>query len=437
MKPLTFIIVGSGWRAMFYARIAKRFPEQFQLKYMLCRQQQKAERIAREYGIPATTSIADCEAAKPDFVVVAVTKTSIFDVTKEWALRGYAVLCETPAAMTVEQLKELWNLKVSCKARIQVAEQYLRYPVLAAGLEVLRSGKLGEPYAVSLSVAHDYHGASLIRHMLNPVCAGVPQVAPAPPSLPHPAALSPYAAQAASPKTCLPRSAALDPYAQHAASAPLSLSRPAALSPYAQHAAPAPPSLPRPFTQSAVMEPVRMWGKRYVFPVTETDSRYGAVTDGSVKDRERTCITMEFASGKTAFYDFAGVQYHSFIRSRHLNVQGRDGEWNDTVIRYVNERHLPEEERIRPYLNPRYQALETEELTELSRNWSCVLKLEELQDEYAIATLMFDMREYLDSGKEIYPLEEALEDAYLWILMQQAVQNPWSIVESEEMPWQK
>ena len=178
-----------------------------------------------------------------------------------------------------------------------------------------------------------------------------------------------------------------------------------------------------------------MRGKRYVFPVTETDSRYGAVRDGSVKQREHTCVAMEFASGKTAYYDFSGVQYHSFIRSRHVNVQGRDGEWNDTVLRYVGRDFVPVEERLTYSLPQAYRPLETEEVREGAKTWNPVLGLDGAQDEYAIASMMFDMGEYLESGKEVYPLAEALEDAYMWLLMEQAVKVPGTAVRSGAAPW--
>ena len=130
-----------------------------------------------------------------------------------------------------------------------------------------REGRLGDPYAVYLSVAHDYHGVSLIRRMLK-----------------------------------------------------------------------------------IGLEPVRMRGSRYEFPVTETDSRYGAVTDGRTARKIRDHVTMEFASGKAAFYDFSGVQYHSYIRSRHLTVQGQNGEWSDTILRYVKDDHRPDVyKRQRPW----------------------------------------------------------------------------------------
>lgn len=351
-KPLSFVIIGSGWRAMFYVRIARRNPEYFRLKYMLCRSREKAERLKAELGIPATASAWQCEEAEPDFVVAAVSKPSIFQVTREWAGKGFPVLCETPAGMSEEELGQLWQLKAG-GARIQVAEQYHRYPILMAGLDAVCQGRLGDPWAVRLSAAHDYHGASLIRRMLN--------IAP---------------------------------------------------------------------------EPVEMRGKRYVFPVTETDSRYGAVRDGRVKQWERTCVTMEFSSGKMAYYDFSGVQYHSFIRGRHVNVQGRDGEWNDTVLRCVGKDFLPVKERLMYRLPERYRPLETRELAEAAGRWNPALELDCAQDEYAIASMMFDMEDYLETGREAYPLAEALEDAYMWLLMERAVKTPGMAVRSETVPWQ-
>ena len=53
------------------------------------------------------------------------------------------------------------------------------------------------------------------------------------------------------------------------------------------------------------------------------------MTDGRTTLRERDIALFEFASGKIGLYDFSGEQYHSFIRSRHIIVRGRDGELSD------------------------------------------------------------------------------------------------------------
>ena len=96
---LSYLIVGSGYRAKFYARIARTYPSLFSALF-LCRSEEKAALMLRETGVPAVWSTEEAEAFRPDFVVVAVNKTSITDVCIEWASRGYPVLMETPAGMT-------------------------------------------------------------------------------------------------------------------------------------------------------------------------------------------------------------------------------------------------------------------------------------------------------------------------------------------------
>ena len=45
------------------------------------------------------------------------------------------------------------------------------------------------------------------------------------------------------------------------------------------------------------------------------------------------------------------------------------------------------------------------------------------QDEFAIATLLLDMEEYLNGGPSPYPLWEAIEDARFWLRLQEAVES--------------
>lgn len=165
MGKYCFIIVGSGWRSLYYVRIAKALPQCFQLCAMLCRTQEKADRLTAEQGIPTTTSIEECVAMQPDFVVVAANKGSIADVSKEWLERGFAVLCETPASLNLETLRELWALHEQ-GAKLVVAEQYRYYPFYYAIGQVLERNWIGEPYCAVVSLAHEYHGASLIRNFL-------------------------------------------------------------------------------------------------------------------------------------------------------------------------------------------------------------------------------------------------------------------------------
>ena len=118
-------------------------------------------------------------------------------------------------------------------------------------------------------------------------------------------------------------------------------------------------------------------------------------------------------------------------------MQGRHGEWNDTVLRYTDASHHPVREELKAWLDPSYEVLHTWNLLELSRTWRPEVHMEAIQDEYAAATLMLDMRAFLDHGREGYPLSEALEDAYTWLLMEEAVKRPGQVISSQPRAWQQ
>lgn len=278
MDKLRFIVVGSGWRSLFYWRIAQALPERFELCAMLCRTEEKAEKMHREYGVPVSTSAEQCIALHPDFVVVAVNKASIAAVSTEWLARGFAVLCETPAALEEDALRALWQLHRQ-GAKLQVAEQYWLYPTLAKRLAAVRSGALVEK--------------TLQQH------------------------------------------------------------------------------------------------------------------------------TLEFAGGGTAFLDFNGVQYHSYLRSTHTSVQGERGEVFDDTLRCLDAAGEPVCRQLTPLPDPLAAAAAQAGLNE---------------DETAIACFLDRMQGYLAGGAEVYPLADALQDAYLALLMERALAAGQPL-ESTPQPW--
>lgn len=353
MKSLSYIIVGSGFRAEFYARIANTYPQQFRAMFY-CRSEEKAAKMRAKTGIQATTSLKECERFLADFAVIAVNKENIADVCEEWVNYGYPVVSETPAGTSLEKLCRLWELHERKGARITVCEQYHRYPGLTGGLDAVSEGKIGVPYSAYLSLAHDYHAASLLRKML--------------------------------------------------------------------------------LVQG---EAFTMRGERFRNPVVETDSRFGVMTDGQSNIKSRDIVFITFSSGKEAVYDFSGVQYRSFLRSRHLVVRGERGEWNDNLIYYIDGQGQPKREYLMPVIREKYSSLDTQNLRDMRKTWQPELFLDTRQDEYAIATMLFDMRDYLAGGDEIYPLEEALDDAYFWLLMDKAVLSPWTEIKPEVMPWHR
>ena len=253
---IRFAVIGSGWRSLFYVRIARALPDMFELTALLCRGQEKADRIQKEYGIHTTTSEDEIIASKPDFVVSAVNKSSMSDVVRYWAAKGIPVLSETPAGLDIDTLKAI-RQDVENGARIQVAEQYFLYPSIKAVIDECKSGTIGEPVSLTISAMHDYHAASVIRRMLD-----------------------------------------------------------------------------------TGLEDVTITGKTFSMKVTDTRTRYEVLTEGRVVEKEEKHLIMEYADGKTAFYDFMSDQYRSPIRNRYINLRGTRGEIINDTVYYLDKDNL-------------------------------------------------------------------------------------------------
>ena len=176
-------------------------------------------------------------------------------------------------------------------------------------------------------------------------------------------------------------------------------------------------------------------GERTDTPAAETDSRYGAFYDGRTGREVRDIVHISYASGKTAVYDFSPVEYRSYIRSRHISVRCERGEWSDRLLYYLDENNVPQKTLITAQLPEKYRALDTQTLRDIRRTWEPELQLDTKQDEFAIATILLDMGEYIAGGPSPYPLWEALDDGMFWIMVQEAVRNPWQEIKVPKMPW--
>lgn len=160
-------MIGAGWRAEFFTRIAQALPEQFNLRRVLVRNPEKAEQFGAAWKV-ATVQTLD-ELLKPndlDFVIVSVPWAVSPLMLRELADRKMPALAETPPGPDLDSLTSLHELTKQ-GAKIQVAEQYQFQPAHAARLALARSGKLGTVTQAQVSAAHGYHGINLIRGLLN------------------------------------------------------------------------------------------------------------------------------------------------------------------------------------------------------------------------------------------------------------------------------
>lgn len=160
-----FAIIGAGWRAQFFLRVACELPEQFHVTGVMTRDAERAASVRSEWATRVHSTIEELLSDRPAFVVVSVPRAVAPAVIRELTATAVPVLAETPPAADLASVAALADLAAS-DARIQVAEQYQFQPLHAARLGIVRRGLLGTVTQVQLSVAHDYHAVALMRRYL-------------------------------------------------------------------------------------------------------------------------------------------------------------------------------------------------------------------------------------------------------------------------------
>lgn len=354
MAKIRYAVIGSGWRSLFYIRIAKALPALFELTALLCRSREKAGYFQEKYGIRAVADEMKIIDSNPDFIVSAVSEDSIAGTAARWLGYGFPVFSETPAGRSSDELEMLWDLYAG-GCRIQVAEQYPFYPRYDALIRLVKTGILGEPVSLDISAMHGCHAAGMIRRLLD-----------------------------------------------------------------------------------TGLEEALITSRMFSIPVAETRTRYEVLTEGKVTEKEQIHAVLEFENGTPVFYDFLPEQYRSPIRNRILRLRGTRGEIVNNRVCYLDEQNLPQEEPVLMDRDPM-----TGEVRSVSFGGealytpvfgNCGLP----EDETAIARMLVGMKEYVSGGKEIYPFEFALEDAYLAMLMSDpGNRSGWQQIRTGSRPWKQ
>ncbi|HEX5336378.1 MAG TPA: Gfo/Idh/MocA family oxidoreductase, partial [Propionicimonas sp.] len=165
-EPARYLVVGTGWRAGLFTRLARAFPDRLCTTGLVARNSSRRAEAEGFFGLPAFTSLTDAvQTTKPDFVVAAVPWAVAPAVIESAVELGVPILCETPPAPDLEGLNELWS-RVGTSGLVQVAEQYPFYPGHAARRRLVERGLIGEATSVQISSTHGYHAIALIRSML-------------------------------------------------------------------------------------------------------------------------------------------------------------------------------------------------------------------------------------------------------------------------------
>jgi predicted dehydrogenase len=163
VETATIALVGAGWRAEYFLRIAQALPERFNIGSVVTRSASSAERISSRWQVPADTSLRILKRGEPpDYVIVSVPPDIAPQFTLKLIAMGVPVLCETPPAQDIAELAKLYR-RLGDNAPLQIAEQYQFQPHHYARLALARSGRLGTIGSALISATHGYHAISLLR----------------------------------------------------------------------------------------------------------------------------------------------------------------------------------------------------------------------------------------------------------------------------------
>lgn len=125
MKKIIYGVIGSGWRAEFYFRIAETLPEIFKVCGVVSRREIKRNEIRQKWGIVTYSSI-DCLLAEnnSEFIVISVAsclKKMYNDVKEGIDFYGLAEACQDQYLAL--KIKEALITKEMIKTETQVWSQ--------------------------------------------------------------------------------------------------------------------------------------------------------------------------------------------------------------------------------------------------------------------------------------------------------------------------
>ena len=163
--PTRFGLIGTGWRAAFFARLALQAPDRFEVTGVVSRRADRGAEFASTWGVPIARSTEELLAGRPAFVVPCVPWGAMAETTVKLVDAGMAVLAETPPAADLAGLRQLWA-ELADRELVQVAEQYRLMPQHRARMAVIEEGVIGDVTSVQVSSTHLYHAVSLIRGFL-------------------------------------------------------------------------------------------------------------------------------------------------------------------------------------------------------------------------------------------------------------------------------
>ncbi len=165
-------ILGAAWIAKERMIPAIKAALNSQLLAIASRSEEKAREFANTYSIPRTYKSYEELLKDPDIDAVYIPLPN--HLHKEWTIRaaeaGKHVLCEKPAALTVQEIEEMVSACRKNKVVFMEAFAFRHHPEWRRLREVIDSGQIGEVRNVQIRFSISVNNKDDIR--LNPSLGG-------------------------------------------------------------------------------------------------------------------------------------------------------------------------------------------------------------------------------------------------------------------------
>lgn len=185
-------------------------------------------------------------------------------------------------------------------------------------------------------------------------------------------------------------------------------------------------------------EPVTIRATRFSSPVWAGPTRQGPPEAAKLVTSRRDLAWLDFG-GKLGVFDFTQDQHRSWIRQTRLAVRGERGELVDDEANVLTDYRTPVHLHLERVERGRAENVEgyylsgiTAGLDWLYQNPYAPARLND--EEIAVATCLSKMAAYAAGGPGFYGLEEAAQDSYLSLLIDQAIESGQSVA-SAHQPW--
>ncbi len=149
-------IVGAGYVSTYHVRALKTLPY-VSIVGIADKSAERAQAIANQFAIPGIFStVTEMAAAEPDVIHVLTPPASHCQVTLEALAMGCDVFVEKPMAPTRRECDQMIDAATRTGRVLSVNHSAKADPVVVRGLNLVRSGAIGDVLAVDFCRSSDY-----------------------------------------------------------------------------------------------------------------------------------------------------------------------------------------------------------------------------------------------------------------------------------------